>query len=99
MAECSSWIELRDRRMKEPGAWEAYQAARLAYELGGTVRAMREQCDVSQSHLARTAGMSQSAVARFEAGGTIPTLPVLDRLAGALGADLIVRVEQRAGER
>ena len=23
MTESSSWIELRDRRMREPGAWEA----------------------------------------------------------------------------
>jgi len=95
MAECSSWAELRDRRMSEPGAGEAYRAARVAYELGGTVRTRREQCGLSQSQLARVAGMTQSAVARFEAGGSIPTLPVLDRLAGALGADLVVQLEPR----
>jgi transcriptional regulator with XRE-family HTH domain len=39
--------------------------------------------------------MTQSAVARFEAGGTVPTLPVLDRLAGALDADLVVRIAPR----
>ena len=92
MAECSSWAELRDRRMSEPGAGEAYQAARVAYELGGAVRARREQCGLSQSQLARTAGMAQSAVARFEAGGSIPTVPVLDRLTRALGAELVVRI-------
>ena len=36
--------------------------------------------------------MTQSAVARFEAGGTVPTLPVLGRLARALNADLTVTV-------
>src|SRR5205085_2561256 len=35
---------------------------------------------------------AQPAVARFEAGGTIPTLPVLQRLARALHADLTVTV-------
>jgi transcriptional regulator with XRE-family HTH domain len=35
--------------------------------------------------------MTQSAVARFEAGSTVPTLPVLERLARALGAELIVQ--------
>jgi transcriptional regulator with XRE-family HTH domain len=35
--------------------------------------------------------MSQSAVARFEAGGTVPTLPVLERLARALDVTLDVR--------
>lgn len=34
--------------------------------------------------------MTQSAVARFEAGGTVPTLPVLERLARALDAKLAV---------
>lgn len=33
---------LRDQRVAEPGAAEAYEAARLAYELGRTVRQMRE---------------------------------------------------------
>jgi ribosome-binding protein aMBF1 (putative translation factor) len=96
MAERSSWADLRDRRMSEPGAEDAYQTARLAYELGGTVRALRERCGLTQSQLARTANMTQSAVARFEAGGAIPTVPVLNRLAIALGADLVIRLEPRS---
>jgi len=39
--------------------------------------------------------MTQSAVARFEAGGTVPTLPVLERLANAPDADLAVRITSR----
>jgi transcriptional regulator with XRE-family HTH domain len=81
--------------MAEPGAPEAYQAARLAFDLGRTVRQLREQRGWSQSELARAAGMTQSAVARFEAGGTVPTLPVLDRLAQAMDADLVVQVTPR----
>lgn len=95
MSERTSWSEIRDRRMNEPGATEAYHAAALAYELGRTVRGLREQRNWSQTQLAAAAGMTQSAVARFEAGGTVPSLPVLDRLAGALDADLIVRVTPR----
>jgi len=34
--------------------------------------------------------MSQPGVARFEAGGTNPTLPLLERLANALGLTLNV---------
>lgn len=37
------------------------------------------------------AAETQSAVARFEAGGTVPTLPVLERLAHALDVTLDVR--------
>jgi ribosome-binding protein aMBF1 (putative translation factor) len=90
-----SWSELRERRMGEPGAEEAYEAARLAFELGAGVRALRLERGWSQADLASAAGMTQSAVARFEAGGTVPTLPVLGRIARALDADLTVRVEPR----
>lgn len=81
--------------MAEPGAHQAYQAARLAFDLGRRVRELRQQRGWSQAELARAAGMTQSAVARCEAGGTVPTLPVLDRLADALDADLDVRVTPR----
>jgi ribosome-binding protein aMBF1 (putative translation factor) len=90
-----SWSELRERRMAEPGADEAYEAARLAFELGAAVRELRLSRGWSQSDLASAAGMTQSAVARFEVGGTVPTLPVLGRIARALDADLTVRVEPR----
>lgn len=95
MSERSNWMTLRDRRMSEPDAAEAYHASRLAYELGRTVRALREHHGWSQAQLAAAAGMTQSAVARFEAAGTIPSLRVLDRLAQALGAELTVQVTPR----
>ena len=95
MSERSNWKILRERRMNEPGAAEAYNAARLAYELGRTVRALREQRGWSQAQLAAAAGMTQSAIARFEAGGTVPSLRILDRLAQALDAELTVQVTPR----
>jgi ribosome-binding protein aMBF1 (putative translation factor) len=96
MSKRSSWASLRERRMSETGAAEAYHATKLAYELGRSVRVLREQRGWSQAQLAAAAKMTQSAVARFEAGGTIPSLPVLDRLAQALDADLAVQVIPRA---
>ncbi|MFC3453218.1 helix-turn-helix domain-containing protein [Amycolatopsis speibonae] len=56
---------------------------------------MREARGWSQTKLATEAGMTQSAVARFEAGGTVPTIPVLERLAHALEAVLDVRITPR----
>ncbi len=96
MSERTTWDTLRDQRMSEPGAPEAYHAAKLAFELGRTVRGLREQRGWTQAQLAGAAGMTQSAVARFEAGGTVPSLPVLDRLAQALDAELTVQVTLRA---
>jgi ribosome-binding protein aMBF1 (putative translation factor) len=86
---------IADRQIAEPGAAETHEAIRLAFELGCAVRSLREQRGWSQTHLAQAAGMTQSAVARFEAGGSVPTLPVLERLAHALDVDLSVRFTPR----
>ena len=95
MPERTDWRDLRERRMAEPGAEEAYEAVRLAFELGAKVRVLRETRGWSQSQLAGAAGMTESAVARFEHGGTVPTLPVLARLAGALDVNLVVNLSPR----
>ncbi|MBM7786134.1 helix-turn-helix domain-containing protein [Tenggerimyces flavus] len=50
----------------------------------------------TQSELARAAEMTQPAVARFEAGGTVPTIPLLERLARALEAELVVRLDPKS---
>lgn len=95
MSEGDGWAAMRERRMAEPGAAEAYDAARLAFELGRSVRELRERRGWSQTQLAKASGMTQSAVARFEAGGTVPTLAVLERLAAALDVSLKVGFEPR----
>jgi len=95
MSEGVGWAAMRERRMAEPGAAEAYDAARLAFELGRSVRELRERRGWSQTQLAKASGMTQSAVARFEAGGTVPTLAVLERLAMALDVSLRVGFEPR----
>ncbi|GAB3871220.1 hypothetical protein GCM10029964_007140 [Kibdelosporangium lantanae] len=95
MDERGGWAEMRDRRLAEPGAAEAFDATRLAYELGRAVREMREQRGWTQAQLAEAAAMTQPAVARFEAGGTVPTIPLLERLAHALEAELVVRLSPR----
>lgn len=94
MSGRQSWDSVRRERMKEPGADRAYDAARRAFELGAEVRQMREQRGWTQTRLAEAAGMTQSALARFEAGGTIPTLALLERIAQALEAQLVVKFDQ-----
>lgn len=96
MADRSSWVSIRDRRMAEPAARPAYDAARLAYELGRTVRQLREIRGWSQTELANAASMTKLALARFEAGGAVPNLPTLERLASTLDADLAVEIVPRA---
>ncbi|MGW0842669.1 helix-turn-helix domain-containing protein [Streptomyces sp. NPDC002787] len=99
MGERGSWNELRDETLASPEAREAYDAARIRFELGRAVRERREALGMTQAQLAQTAGMRQPAVARFEAGGTMPTLPLLERFAVALRMRLHVGFEplDRAG--
>ncbi|GAA0926001.1 helix-turn-helix transcriptional regulator [Nonomuraea longicatena] len=76
--------------MGRPGAGAAYEAARIRCELGEAVRVRREGLGLTQAEVAERTGLKQSAVARFEAGGTMPPIPMLERLAEALGMRLSV---------
>ena len=94
MNERSGWATLRDARMADPEAREAYEAARRAAELGDTVRGLRTELGLTQKQLGQRAHLTQSAVARLEAGDVMPTLRVLQRIADALGAELDVSLRR-----
>jgi HTH-type transcriptional regulator / antitoxin HipB len=87
--------DARETRINRPEVAAAYEQTRLRYELGEAVMLRREELGWSQRQLAERAGMSQPGVARFEAGGTNPTLPLLERLAQALGLTLNVSLDPR----
>ena len=93
MSKRTSWSELREE-LGVDRDHPAYSAARIAFELGAEVRMLRERRGWSQTELATRSGMTQSAMARFEAGGTVPTLPVLERIATALGMRLSVALTE-----
>jgi transcriptional regulator with XRE-family HTH domain len=94
MTERSSWSDLRERRMAEPGAREGYEAEKRAYELGEAVRQLRTELGLTQRQLGKRARLTQSAVARLEAGDVVPTLRVLERIAEALGTHLDVSLRK-----
>ena len=75
-----------------------YDAAELAFELGAGLRGLREERGWSQSSLAEAARTTQPVVARLEAGGAVPTVAVLQRLARALGVRLEVSLQEPAVE-
>ncbi|WP_436791835.1 helix-turn-helix domain-containing protein [Yinghuangia sp. YIM S10712] len=67
-----------------------------ALQARGRARTFPTATAATPERLAGAAGMTQSAVARFEAGGTVPTIPVLERLARALDVELVVRFATRS---
>ncbi|WP_433499971.1 helix-turn-helix domain-containing protein [Sphaerimonospora sp. CA-214678] len=93
MAERRAWSDKRAEITSRPGAGAAYEAARIRFELGEAVRRRREELGLTQAELAERAGLKQPAVARFEAGGTMPTIPMLERLAEALELRLSVQLQ------
>lgn len=75
---------------------EGYAEARRAFLLGQAVRERRLTLGLSQTQLATRAGLTQPALSRLEAGGAIPTIPVLERISAALDAELNVTITPHA---
>jgi HTH-type transcriptional regulator/antitoxin HipB len=84
----------RDRRGSEEYR-QGNAEARRAFLIGQAVRERRLALGLSQVELATRAGMTQPALSRLEAGGVVPTIPLLERISMALDADLIVEIAPR----
>jgi len=56
------------------------------------IKAARKHAGLSQAELARRAGTSQPALARYETGAMLPSLPTVERLLGACGQQLRLAV-------
>jgi transcriptional regulator with XRE-family HTH domain len=70
------------------------------WELGDRIRSLREAQGLSRAQLARRTGLSQIYVRKLEAGDkTSPTLPVLTKIARALGASVRVEFVRRPARR
>lgn len=71
------------------------ETARRELLLGMRVRELRLAAGLSQSALARLVGTRQPNIARLEAGGGMPKVETLERVAEALDADLVVAIVPR----
>ena len=81
-----------------PEAFARYERARTAIMVGSAVRAARRKAGLSQVELARRAGTSQPSIARLERGLVSPTVISLDRIARALGTELVIDFEPTAAD-
>ncbi len=59
----------------------------------GLVRTARDRADLTQSELARQAGVSQQTISAYETGRKEPTLPTLQRLLAAAGFEMRILLE------
>ncbi|MEV0729206.1 helix-turn-helix domain-containing protein [Polymorphospora sp. NPDC050346] len=92
----SGWKTRRTRKLLgepvEPSP--AYVEAGYAFALGQAVYDRRAKLGLSQAELARRAGMTQPQISNIEGGDSLPTLPLLTRLAKALDASLTIDLDE-----
>jgi len=84
----------RDLFTRRPEVKTAYDALAPKYALISAMLDARNKKGMTQTEIARRAGTTQSAIARFEAGRTNPTLEFASRLSRALGAKLEIRLSK-----
>jgi ribosome-binding protein aMBF1 (putative translation factor) len=85
-----TWDEVKRGRADSPARRRGYDRAGRTIRLAMEIHELREKRGLSQRELAERLGTTQSAVARLEAGNVSPSLPTLDKVAEALGVELIV---------
>lgn len=90
--EYSAWM--RDLEIQRPGVRVEYDALAPKYALITAMLDARNKRGMTQSEIARRAGTTQSAIARFESGRTNPTLDFASRLSRAVGAKLTIRLSK-----
>lgn len=91
----SQWKTRRTKKLLGETVEEspAYVEAGYALALGQAVYDRRTALGLSQTELARRAGMTQPQISTIEGGDSTPTLPLLTRLAKALDASLTIQLD------
>lgn len=89
-----SFDEVRRQMFARPGFKAAYDALAPKYALINAMLDARNKKGMTQAEIARRAGTTQSAIARFESGRSNPTLEFASRLSSALGAKLEIRLSK-----
>lgn len=91
------WGEV-EKKPRSKVAQRAYEDEARISEFRELVHRLRAEAGLTQAELAERMGTTQSAIARVEGGGTRPTLETLEKLAGAVGQELVVGVGEHLSE-
>ena len=91
----SPWKTRRSRKLSGDSVEESpgYVEAGCAFALGQAVYDRRSELGLSQAELARRAEMTQPQISTIEGGDSVPTLPLLTRLAKAPDSSLTIDLD------
>jgi ribosome-binding protein aMBF1 (putative translation factor) len=92
------WKTLRERELAEgytepADVTDARREIRLSMALAKAVYDRRTELGLTQVDLAERAGLTQAKISRIEGSDTVPTLPLLAKLADALDATLNIALD------
>lgn len=91
----NDWKRLRDEILAEdPETRAEYEALGPTYSAIADLIRLRLLRGLTQEELAQRMGKQQSAIARMEGGRVKPSIAFLEEAAKALGARLVVRLEE-----
>lgn len=85
-----SFTEFKKKALKDPELKRLYDEMDLEFQLIRAIIRQRINKGVTQSELAKKVGTKQSAIARFEAGNSNPTLDFIQKLSRALNLHISV---------
>jgi transcriptional regulator with XRE-family HTH domain len=98
MADRTRWDDIKAQRPLTDEARVAYEDEARISAFRAMVYRLRVEAGLTQAELAARMGTTQSAIARMEGGGTRPTLATLEKLAAAVGAELVVGVGENLSD-
>lgn len=90
------WKDYKKELLKNPKVKKEYEKLHPEFILASSLIEARTKKKMTQEDVAKKAGVSQSTIARVE-GLThgIPKLSTLEKIANALGAKLVVKLEPK----
>lgn len=92
------WKTFRERKLAEgctepDDVTESRREIQLSMALAKAVYDRRTGLGLTRADLADRAGLTQAKISRIEGSDTVPTLPLLAKLAGALDATLNIALD------
>ncbi len=83
--------QFKKEAFKRPGVRKAYAEMQPEIQIIRALIISRNKKGMSQRKLAKKIGVTQSSLARFETGGTNPTLSFIQKITSGLGLKLLVK--------